>query len=86
MFKNSPDTVRYPRPLFKVVVLYVDEEESIRRQLKRAREVAAHNLRVIDAGVGQMKEARTTDMDEKKARLRCASRPGPAATSSWTSL
>jgi hypothetical protein len=27
MFKNSPDTTRFPRPLFKVVVLYVDEEE-----------------------------------------------------------
>jgi hypothetical protein len=40
----------------------------VRRQLRRAKEVQAHNLRVMDAGVGSLREARTTDLDEKKAR------------------
>lgn len=69
-YKMTPEAPRFPRTLFKVVVLYVDEEESVRRQLHRAKEVQMHNLRVKDAGFGSLLEARTTDLDEKKARLR----------------
>jgi hypothetical protein len=36
-----------------VVVLYVDEETSIRRQLQRARIANMHNRRVLDAGAGE---------------------------------
>jgi hypothetical protein len=35
-----------------VVVLYVDEETSVQRQLERARVASLHNKRVMDAGAG----------------------------------
>ena len=34
----------------QVVILYVDEEESVRRQMRRAQLAAMHNKRVMDAG------------------------------------
>lgn len=34
---EGPDEWRFPRPSFKVVILYVDEEESVKRQTKRAK-------------------------------------------------
>lgn len=39
--------------LLQVVVLYVDEETSIKRQLQRARVANLHNRRVLDAGAGK---------------------------------
>jgi hypothetical protein len=35
-----------------VVILYIDEETSIKRQMQRARVANLHNQRVIDAGAG----------------------------------
>ncbi len=44
-----------PLPAFaQVVMLYVDEETSIERQLERAKLASAHNKRVLDAGAGQL--------------------------------
>lgn len=40
---------QFPRPRFRVVVLFVDEHESIQRQLKRGRDVMKHNQRVSEA-------------------------------------
>jgi hypothetical protein len=34
----------------QVVVLFVEQEESVRRQLNRAQLAAQHNTRVLDAG------------------------------------
>ena len=34
----------------QVVVLFVEQEESVRRQLNRAALAARHNTRVLDAG------------------------------------
>ena len=59
-----------PNPPKKVVVLYVDEETSIRRQLQRARVANAHNRRVLDAGAGTFHEERPTDLDVEKCRKR----------------
>jgi adenylate kinase len=53
-----------------IMVLYVDEAESIARQLNRGRETLAHNEKVVRAGVGQLREARSTDHDEALARRR----------------
>jgi len=64
----SADTAsewRFPRPSFKVVVLYVDQDISIARQLSRARTAATHNARVLDAGVGELHAVRPTDVDAK---------------------
>lgn len=69
------DTVlaaRFPRPSFKVVVLYVDEETSVQRQLQRAAVAHAHNRRIMDAGAGphRLREARATDVSLDKVRKR----------------
>ena len=48
---DGPEEWKYALPSFKVVVLYVEQEESVRRQLGRAQLAAKHNTRVLDAGV-----------------------------------
>jgi hypothetical protein len=53
-----------------VVCLYVEEEESIRRQLHRGAEILKHNEIVRVSGLGVMKPVRATDTSEEKARER----------------
>lgn len=53
-FAHTQHRNQFPRPLFKVVMLYVDEETSITRQLERAKLASVHNKRVLDAGAGQL--------------------------------
>ncbi|PSC68866.1 adenylate kinase [Micractinium conductrix] len=67
---DTPDEWRFPRPSFKVVILYVDEEESVRRQMRRAQLAAMHNKRVMDAGTGDVWDVRTTDVNEALCRRR----------------
>jgi adenylate kinase len=52
------------------MMLFVDETESIARQLKRGREVRAHNEEVRRSGIGELWEERPTDFDEILARNR----------------
>jgi adenylate kinase len=61
---------RFPKPMFQIVVLYVEEKESVERQLKRGREVVAHNERVRETGVGTLLDERVTDMSEEACRKR----------------
>jgi dephospho-CoA kinase len=44
----------FPKPSFKVVVLYVDEDISIARQMSRHVKSAAHNKKVREARVGKI--------------------------------
>ncbi|KAL4430829.1 hypothetical protein ABPG75_006085 [Micractinium tetrahymenae] len=67
---DTPEEWRFPRPSFKVVILYVDEEESMRRQMRRAQLAAMHNKRVMDAGTGDVWDVRTTDVNEALCRRR----------------
>mmetsp|Transcript_15099 Transcript_15099/g.26786 ORF Transcript_15099/g.26786 Transcript_15099/m.26786 type:complete len:566 (-) Transcript_15099:1070-2767(-) len=71
-FASTIHESQFPRPLFKVVMLYVDEETSIRRQLARAQIASVHNKRVIDAGAGQLWEERATDLSIEKCKKRYA--------------
>lgn len=68
-FFNKPIGPRFRRPIFRVVVLFVDEEVSIQRQLKRGREVREHNKKAREEG-GELLEERVTDFDEELARGR----------------
>jgi hypothetical protein len=54
----------------QVVVLYVEQEESVRRQMMRAKLAAMHNTRVMDAGTGDLWELRATDVSAAKCRRR----------------
>ncbi len=60
----------FRQPTFHIMVLFVDEAESIARQLKRGRETLAHNAEVREAGIGELWEERNTDFDSELARNR----------------
>jgi adenylate kinase len=61
---------RFRRPIFRITVLFVGEQTSLDRQLRRGREIAEHNERVRQTGVGELVELRPTDVDEALARNR----------------
>jgi len=60
----------FRRPTFRVAVLFVEESESVARQLRRGKEAISHNQKVMMTGVGVLKEVRPTDMNEDAARAR----------------
>ncbi len=69
-FSGTPDAAHFKQPIFHIMVLFVDEAESIARQLKRGREVLAHNNEVKRSGLGELWEERVTDFDAALARNR----------------
>jgi adenylate kinase len=69
-FVDTPEAARFKQPIFHIMVLFVDEAESVARQMKRGREVKAHNDEVRRSGMGELKEERATDFDEALARNR----------------
>lgn len=83
--KEDPLNVTVPRPIFRILVLYVSEEESVRRQLERGRKAEFHrsvlkDARLVpdeegeeeaEASAGRAKfEPRLTDLSEEAARNR----------------
>ncbi|MEK7415879.1 MAG: nucleoside monophosphate kinase [Planctomycetota bacterium] len=60
----------FPKPLFQIVVLYVEEKESVERQLRRGRQIISQNQRVRETGVGVLQEERATDLSEDSCRKR----------------
>ena len=66
----SPEADLFPQPVFRITVLYVDEIESVKRQLYRGRQIIAHNQRVRDTGDGELLEERATDTNEEACRKR----------------
>ena len=69
-FSHTPEAHRFRQPTFHIMVLFVDEAESIARQLKRGRETLEHNAEVRQSGVGELWEERATDFDPELARNR----------------
>jgi adenylate kinase len=69
-FSDTPMAHHFRQPIFHIMVLFVDEAESIERQLKRGRETLAHNAEVRQSGVGEPWEERVTDFDPELARNR----------------
>lgn len=71
-FFDAPIGDLFRRPIFRITVLYVSEQVSIERQLKRGREVEAYNQRVRESGEGTLLEQRATDLsiDHAKERYR----------------
>jgi adenylate kinase len=67
---GTPTGKRFRRPIFRITVLFVGEQTSVERQLKRGREIRAHNEKVERTGVGHLLELRPTDVDEALARNR----------------
>lgn len=46
-FAHSPDAVHFKQPIFHIMVLFVDESESVARQLKRGRQTIADRKSVV---------------------------------------
>mmetsp|Transcript_14214 Transcript_14214/g.33636 ORF Transcript_14214/g.33636 Transcript_14214/m.33636 type:complete len:336 (-) Transcript_14214:176-1183(-) len=62
--RGTPSEDMFPRPSFKVVTLYVDEQTSIERQVFRAKKALAQKRRMSDAGeLRAVRSARATDLD-----------------------
>ena len=69
-FYHTPLSIHFRQPTIHIMVLFVDEKESIARQLKRGLETRLHNEEVARTGVGELREDRPTDHDEALARRR----------------
>lgn len=57
----------FKKPHYHIVVLFVDQEESVKRQLNRGRQAKIHNEKVLESGVGKLIEVRATDLDSVAA-------------------
>ncbi|MEQ1906012.1 MAG: nucleoside monophosphate kinase [Pirellulaceae bacterium] len=69
-FQGTPLALEFRRPVIHVMVFYVEEKESVERQLKRGKEIKKHNEEVERTGIGQKLELRLTDLDRKAAAKR----------------
>jgi adenylate kinase len=58
------------KPMFRIALLFVTEEVSVERQLKRGGEIREHNRQVRESGVGKLLEERVTDLDPDLCRKR----------------
>ena len=58
------------KPMFRIALLFVTEEVSVERQLKRGRVIREHNRQVRESGVGEQLEERVTDLDPDLCRKR----------------
>lgn len=69
-YYQTPLSIHFRQPTIHIMVLFVDEKESVARQLKRGREIRAHNEEVRRSGIGDLQEERATDYDETLAQRR----------------
>lgn len=69
-YANTPLAMHFRRPTIHAMVLFVSENTSIARQLNRGREIAEHNRKVAETGVGKLIEQRSTDMSDETVRRR----------------
>ncbi len=69
-FSGTPKAFLFKQPTFHIMVLFVDESESMIRQLKRGRETLARNAEIRQSGVGELEEERNTDFHPELARNR----------------
>lgn len=69
-FYGTPLGIHFRQPTVHIMVLFVVEKTSVARQLKRGREVKAHNEEVRRTGDGELLEERATDYDPALAQRR----------------
>ncbi len=60
----------FRKPMFRIALLFVSEEVSVERQIKRGREIQEHNRQVRSTGIGTLLEERVTDNDPDLCRNR----------------
>ena len=69
-FDNTELHHKFRQPIVHIMMLFIDESESVKRQLNRGNEVLKHNDEVARTGIGELLEYRSTDADPKAARRR----------------
>ncbi len=69
-FASTHLAVHFRRPTIHAMVLFVSEQTSIERQIKRGNEIAAHNQEVAETGIGRRIEQRSTDLTRETASRR----------------
>jgi adenylate kinase len=68
--KDTPYASKFLRPVFRITVLFVDEQVSIKRQIDRGRKIKEHNRIVRETGIGKTQEERATDSAEDNSKKR----------------
>ncbi|MGB0460322.1 MAG: nucleoside monophosphate kinase [Opitutales bacterium] len=69
-YRESRYSDYFKKPHFHIVVLFIDEKESVRRQLYRGKQAQVHNAEVEESGVGELIEVRPTDLNADAAHNR----------------
>ena len=69
-YRATPLAKDFRKPMFRIALLFVTEEVSVLRQLKRGREIREHNRQVRESGVGKLLDERVTDLDPELCRNR----------------
>jgi adenylate kinase len=69
-FRETALEAVFRKPHFHILVLYIDETESVRRQVLRGRQAQENNQRVRESGEGELMELRPTDLSDEAARKR----------------
>ena len=69
-FYHTPLSIHFRQPTIHIMVLFVDEKESVARQLKRGRETRAAMESATRTADSPVPEDRPTDHDESLARRR----------------
>ncbi len=70
VYRPSPLAKYFRKPMFRIALLFVGEEVSVQRQLKRGREIQENNRVVRSGGAGKLLEERVTDVDPELCRNR----------------
>ena len=69
-YAHTPLAIHFRRPTIHAMVLFASESTSVTRQLNRGREIAEHNRKVAETGVGKLIEQRATDLSDETVRRR----------------
>ncbi len=68
--RATPQARDFRKPMFRIALLYVSEDVSVARQVRRGEEIRRHNQQVREAAVGKLLEERVTDTDVQLCRGR----------------
>ena len=68
-FRGTPNAIKFPKPHYHILVLFIDENESVRRQLMRGEQTLAFNKKAEAEGL-PLAEVRKTDLTADAARNR----------------
>ena len=69
-YRSTANAKFFRKPMFRIALLFVGEEISVQRQLKRGLEVREQNRQVRASGIGKLAEERPTDIDQDLCRNR----------------